>query len=710
MLVSSVAVLEGAYVILNNTFEQFNEISNDFHVFARASVHAGAETYGIRRGQGGTAIFWRKSLGGVSPYTGISHDRFCAKRLETENTLILNIFSAYLPDTSSNDDFETNLDELSCAIDQMETGSQTILCGDLNGDVGNSMGNKGIKTAKNQGKTIVRFAERYHLFPVNMDGITSGPVHTYEGPFSESTLDYVMIPHNMRQQVINSRVAVDEILNTSDHRPVEITLDLKDLIPKSFDIQKEGKLKWSKINPMNFDNPYRVETENGLNIVLNNLQGRFISNDILDSAFERVTKVLKDADKNVPRSNFKQNIKPFWNDDLTRLKKEKNFHYNNWKRSDRPRNADNPLYVQYKKSKLNFLRQLRKLSREYEEKEIAEIIKSTEIDYKFFWKALKKSRSKNMVSVLSIKADNGQVKHDIEGVLGVWHMHFSNLCTPKTNDDYDHQHFQEVNAWVEEKAKLQDQDNFLEEEFTVDEISKAIKCLHKDKAPGFDDITTEHIVYASDILTLILCLLFNACIRNEYVPICFKRGVQIPLFKGKNACSLDPNNYRGITLLSSFNKLFEVLLWSRLELWWTENRIISDCQGACRKGTSSIHSAFMLQEAVATSRETGNKCFVAYFDVAKAFDSVWINGLFRQLYDLGVTGKIWRILRKAYIGFKCRVRIYNKVSEWYEMYCGIHQGGFLSSVKYISFINSLLEEIKHSNLCKKYQMFSCWVR
>ena len=37
----------------------------------------------------------------------------------------------------------------------------------------------------------------------------------------------------------------------------------------------------------------------------------------------------------------------------------------------------------------------------------------------------------------------------------------------------------------------------------------------------------------------------------------------------------------------------------------------------------------MLQEAVAASRETNGICFVAYFEVAKAFDSVWINGLFK---------------------------------------------------------------------------------
>ena len=37
------------------------------------------------------------------------------------------------------------------------------------------------------------------------------------------------------------------------------------------------------------------------------------------------------------------------------------------------------------------------------------------------------------------------------------------------------------------------------------------------------------------------------------------------------------------------------------------------------------------------------RSFVAYFDVAKAFDSVWIDGLFYQLRKKGVCGKIWRL-------------------------------------------------------------------
>ena len=44
------------------------------------------------------------------------------------------------------------------------------------------------------------------------------------------------------------------------------------------------------------------------------------------------------------------------------------------------------------------------------------------------------------------------------------------------------------------------------------------------------------------------------------------------------------------------------------------------------------------------STSSGNggerKVFVSYFDVSKAFDTVWINGLFSKLHDIGLTGKL----------------------------------------------------------------------
>ena len=89
--------------------------------------------------------------------------------------------------------------------------------------------------------------------------------------------------------------------------------------------------------------------------------------------------------------------------------------------------------------------------------------------------------------------------------------------------------------------------------------------------------------------------------------------------------------------------------------------MISELQGACKSGLSCIHTAFILQETVATSMEENGQCFVTFFDVAKAFDNVWIDGLFKQVYDLGVTGKTWRLLYRGYVDFKCSVRVMGKL-------------------------------------------------
>ena len=107
----------------------------------------------------------------------------------------------------------------------------------------------------------------------------------------------------------------------------------------------------------------------------------------------------------------------------------------------------------------------------------------------------------------------------------------------------------------------------------------------------------------------------------------------------------------------------------------------------------------LLQETISAQLESKKQVFVAYFDVSKAFDGIWINGLFYRLHSLGIKGKTWRLLYKCYTNFSARVRIHNKFSKSYNMDCGIHQGGYLSLFKYVAFIDTLLKELENSNLC-----------
>ena len=77
--------------------------------------------------------------------------------------------------------------------------------------------------------------------------------------------------------------------------------------------------------------------------------------------------------------------------------------------------------------------------------------------------------------------------------------------------------------------------------------------------------------------------------------------------------------------------------------------------------------------------------FVIFYDVSKAFDTVWTNGLFYKMYNAGITSRIWRLLYRAYEDVKCRVRIENRF--------------FLSLMKYSVFINGHLDQLENSKLC-----------
>ena len=160
-----------------------------------------------------------------------------------------------------------------------------------------------------------------------------------------------------------------------------------------------------------------------------------------------------------------------------------------------------------------------------------------------------------------------------------------------------------IQSWVLEKD-----DGFaFIERLSVIELSEAIAALNCGKSPGYDLITTEHLKYGGDKLVTVLTKLYNRILAIEYIPKNFRIGTQIPLYKGKNLCSLDPNNYRGITLLTSFNKLFEIVTWKRIKVWWHDNQVISPLQGACTKGLSCLHTAAILQESIAVGPGGGTQ-------------------------------------------------------------------------------------------------------
>ena len=123
--------------------------------------------------------------------------------------------------------------------------------------------------------------------------------------------------------------------------------------------------------------------------------------------------------------------------------------------------------------------------------------------------------------------------HDFKEILEVWKVHFSSLCTPRSLPHYDEQHRQNVCSAVNDWADMKDDDPFTNDDFTKDEILDAIKKLNSRKAPGFDGNTKEHLAAAGECVVEFLFLVLSWVLYLEYIPVNFRRGTQVPLYKGK---------------------------------------------------------------------------------------------------------------------------------------------------------------------------------
>ena len=358
-----------------------------------------------------------------------------------------------------------------------------------------------------------------------------------------------------------------------------------------------GKIKrskrWDKWNQDERFEKYTIPVTTRLMEISKLLQMCDATPSSIDIILNLVTDTLKSDASAVPTSKFRPHLRPYWNETLTLLKIDKVKKYRKWKESGRPR-GNSILWQEHKRAKKDFSSTLRRLSKSYENEQIQNVVDSIGLDKSFFWCLLKRSRKPEGNKMFSIRNSKGKVVHDVPNVLKTWKEHFENLCKPKFDISFDDSHYNKVIGDISRYKTLTDSSDFLCDPITTDEVTKAVSNLHLRKACGYDGICTEEIRYAGDQLIHVITAIFNMIIQSEYIPENFRRGIQVPLFKGKNLCSLDCNNYRGITLLTNYNKLFEMVVWSRIKRWWFNSGIVSDRQGACRSGQSCFHSCLLL--------------------------------------------------------------------------------------------------------------------
>ena len=235
---------------------------------------------------------------------------------------------------------------------------------------------------------------------------------------------------------------------------------------------------------------------------------------------------------------------------------------------------------------------------------------------------------------------------------------------------------------------LNDNNEILNSQITGQEILNCIKNLKNNKSFGNDTILNEYIKSTTNQMLPIYINLFNIIFDTGIIPDIWLEGIIHPIYKSKGDAE-NPENYRPITILSCFSKLFTSVLNARLTKFVDVNDILEENQAGFRKGYSTADQIFSLHALIEILKARKMKLFCVFVDFRKAFDSVWRTGLWTELLKNEIDGKLLRIIRNIYLGIKSCVSLNGQCSNFFYSTTGLRQGENLSPLLFSLFLNDL---------------------
>lgn len=224
--------------------------------------------------------------------------------------------------------------------------------------------------------------------------------------------------------------------------------------------------------------------------------------------------------------------------------------------------------------------------------------------------------------------------------------------------------------------------------FSCREVRSALKALKNSKAAGIDLIKNEFLKYGADVMLLPLVKLFNKILQVQKFPTVW--NISFISVIHKSGSTYDCENYRGISVCSCLGKLFTKLIQIRISNFLSDNDILEDNQAGFRANYRTTDQIFIVKTLLNKYLHKLKKPIYACFvDFSKAFDSVWRQGLFHKLHNLGIKGNILETIKHMYSTTQFCIKKDNFISNPIPNNKGVKQGDSLSPTLFNIYINDL---------------------
>ena len=299
---------------------------------------------------------------------------------------------------------------------------------------------------------------------------------------------------------------------------------------------------------------------------------------------------------------------------------------------------------------------------------------------KEWWKLVRQFMSKKEINSNEIPPikHNGNILYSNKDKADIFNEFFAQQSTLESSDDSP-------------PDLVQFENEIALEVLTSTEVKNVILNLDKQKASGPDAIHNRLLIAAVNQISDPLTLLFNRSLQEGHFPTQWKHAHVTPIYKKgpRELC----NNYRPISLLSCVGKVLERCIHKHIISFLRQNDILSPSQSGFIPGDSTINQLLVIYNDLCSAFDEGITTQAIYFDISKAFDRVWHEGLLAKLKSVGIRGKLHAWFCSYLTDRSQNVVLKGEKSGTKIIKAGVPQGSVLGPLLFLVYINDIVKDI-----------------
>lgn len=220
------------------------------------------------------------------------------------------------------------------------------------------------------------------------------------------------------------------------------------------------------------------------------------------------------------------------------------------------------------------------------------------------------------------------------------------------------------------------------------EVKSIVANFVKKSSYGYDGVPVDIMKSVINPIAAPLSSIINCSIRTGVFPDNLKIAKVCPVHKSGSESAFE--NYRPISVLPSFSKVYEKVVYNRLENFVSKNKLLSNSQYGFRPKHSTYMPILDIYDKISQSVDCGKFAVGIFIDLAKAFDTINHDILCCKLERYGVRGIALQWFRN-YLTNRSQYVYFNGVSSSLKsVLCGVPQGSILGPLLFLLYINDIV--------------------